>query len=133
MNDEQANENRPVDRPDSGDRRAEELYAHSVATPDASEPSTFAKKRAHAKQVAYEKTPSRFKNASSFQVRFRTGLVYTAVSIVAVLVNDLTTTLYLALVAGICAGEFCYMMRVDAKLPNEMIGVVGAAAYPVAM
>ncbi|MBQ9021634.1 MAG: undecaprenyl diphosphate synthase family protein, partial [Eggerthellaceae bacterium] len=40
---------------------------------------------------------------------------------------------YLALVSGICAGEFYYMMRVDARLPNELIGIAGAALYPVAM
>lgn len=86
-----------------------------------------------AKQVAYEKTPDRFKNATSLQVRFRTGVVYVLVSILAVLATDITTVVYLSLVSGICAGEFYYMMRADAKLPNETIGVVGAVAYPVAM
>lgn len=86
-----------------------------------------------AKQVAYQKTPERFKNATSLQVRFRTGVVYVGVSIIAVLVNDITTMLYLALVAAVCAGEFYYMMRVDSKLPNEAIGIVGAALFPVAM
>ncbi len=93
---------------------------------------TFAKKRARAKQVAYDKTPDRFKNASSLQVRFRTGVIYVALSIFCVLAGEITTVLYLTVMAAICAGEFCYMMRVDAKLPNETIGVIGAAAYPLA-
>jgi phosphatidate cytidylyltransferase len=34
--------------------------------------------------------------------------------------------------AGICAFEFYAMLRSDAKLPNEWIGTVTAAAYPAA-
>jgi phosphatidate cytidylyltransferase len=66
-------------------------------------------------------------------VRFRTGLVYTSVSIICVLVNDLTTVAYLSLVSAICAGEFYYMMRSDAKLPNETIGIIAAVLYPLSM
>ena len=33
-------------------------------------------------------------------------------------------------VAGICAGEFFYMLRSDAKLPNEMLGIIAAVLYP---
>ncbi|WP_283169614.1 phosphatidate cytidylyltransferase [Curtanaerobium respiraculi] len=90
-------------------------------------------KKNRAKTAAYNKTPDRFKNATSLQVRFRTGLVYVVVTLIAVMVNDVTTMLYLALVAAVCAGEFYYMMRVDSKMPNEFIGVIGAAAYPIAM
>ena len=34
------------------------------------------------------------------------------------------------LMAGISAGEFYYMLRSDAKLPNEMLGIIGAVLYP---
>ena len=43
------------------------------------------------KEKAYEKTPERFKNPSSFQVRLRTGIVYILLNIVAILVSDVTT------------------------------------------
>ena len=39
----------------------------------------------------------------------------------------------LMLVAGISAGEFYYMLRSDAKLPNEMLGIVAAVLYPLSV
>ena len=92
------------------------------------------KHRAHNVKVkAYEKTPERFKNASSFQVRLRTGIIYITLNIVCILASDLSTMLILAATAGVCAGEFYYMLRSDAKMPNEVIGILGAMAYPVAV
>lgn len=89
--------------------------------------------RAHkVKERAYQKTPRRFKNASSFQVRLRTGIVYVTLNIACILASDFTTMIILAATAAVCAGEFYYMLRSDAKMPNEVLGVVGAAAYPVA-
>ena len=35
--------------------------------------------------------------------------------------------------AGITAGEFYYMLRSDAKLPNEMLGIIAAMLYPVSV
>ncbi|MGI6045353.1 MAG: phosphatidate cytidylyltransferase [Eggerthellaceae bacterium] len=83
------------------------------------------------KSRAYDKAPDRFKNASDIQVRFRTGFVYISLTILGVVINDLTTMILLAATAGICASEFYYMLRADAKLPNEVLGVLGAMAYPV--
>lgn len=88
---------------------------------------------ARAKAKAYEKTPSRFKNASSLQVRLRTGAIYITVTSVCVFINDFMTVAMLALTAAICAGEFYYMLRKDAKLPNETIGIVGTVCYPFSM
>ena len=88
---------------------------------------------ARAKAKAYEKTPDRFKNASSFQVRLRTGAVYITLTSAGVLINDITTVITLSATAAICAGEFYYILRNDAKLPNEAIGVVAAICYPIAM
>ena len=82
------------------------------------------------KEKAYEKTPERFKNASSFQVRLRTGVVYITLNIVCILASDISTMVILAATAAVCAGEFYYMLRSDAKMPNEFIGIVAAAAYP---
>ena len=92
------------------------------------------KHRAHNVKVkAYEKTPDRFKNASSFQVRLRTGIIYITLNIACILASDISTMIILAATAGVCAGEFYYMLRSDAKMPNELIGIVGAMAYPVAV
>ena len=85
------------------------------------------------KEKAYEKTPDRFKNPSDFQVRLRTGAIYITLNIVCVLASNVTTMIILALTAAICTGEFYYMLRSDAKMPNEFIGVVAATAYPVAV
>lgn len=81
------------------------------------------------KTSALNKTPEKLKNPSGLQVRFRTGLIYTLVTILCVLLGDIPTLVYLMIVAGICAGEFFYMLRYDAKLPNEMLGITGAVLY----
>lgn len=95
------------------------------------EPKETSQRAHRVKAKAYEKTPDRFKNASSFQVRLRTGIVYVALNVVCILLSDFTTMLVLAATAGVCAGEFYYMLRSDAKMPNEFIGVVAAVLYPV--
>ena len=83
------------------------------------------------KEKAYEKTPERFKNASSFQVRLRTGIVYVGLNVLCILLSDISTMLILAATAGVCAGEFYYMLRSDAKMPNEVIGIIAAVLYTV--
>lgn len=83
------------------------------------------------KEFAREKTPEKLKNPSDLQVRLRTGVIYIAITIICVLVHDITTVFLLAATAGICAGEFYYMLRSDAKLPNEMLGIVAAMLYPI--
>jgi len=85
------------------------------------------------KQFARDKTPKKLKNPSDIQVRFRTGLIYTLITLVCLMINDLTTVLLLSAIAGISAGEFFYMLRSDAKLPNEALGIVGAVLYPVSV
>lgn len=85
------------------------------------------------KDSAIQKTPKKLKNPSDLQVRFRTGLVYTLVTIVCMLAGNLPTVAYFMVVAGICAGEFFYMLRSDAKLPNEALGITGAVLYVPAM
>lgn len=92
-----------------------------------------AKKKQEIKQAALDKTPEKLKNPSSFQVRLRTGAVYTAVTIACVLAGDIPMLIMLMVTAGICAGEFYYMLRSDAKLPNEMLGIIAAVLYPPSM
>lgn len=85
------------------------------------------------KDFAYEKTPEKLKNATDLQVRFRTGFVYVAVSVLCALISDWTTLALLVATAGITAGEFYYMLRQDAKLPNEMLGIIAAMLYPTSV
>lgn len=99
-------------------------------------PSSEAEKRKGAeklKNFARQKTPKKLKNPTNFQVRFRTGFIYVAVSVVCILVSEWTTLALVVTTAGITAGEFYYMLRSDAKLPNEMLGVVAAMLYPVSV
>ncbi len=92
-----------------------------------------AEKRHQLKQKALDKTPKKLKNPSDLQVRFRTGVVYTAVTVICVLAGNIPMVLMLMAVAGICAGEFFYMLRSDAKLPNEMLGIIAAVLYPLSV
>ncbi len=88
-----------------------------------------AHKRRNIKEKALDKTPNRLRNPSDLQVRFRTALVYTLVTIACIMAGSIPTLLYLMAVAGICAGEFFYMLRSDSKLPNEALGIGGAVLY----
>lgn len=90
-------------------------------------------RRERLKDFAYEKTPKKLKNATDLQVRFRTGFVYVTVSVLCLVINDWTTLALLVATAGVCAGEFYYMLRADAKLPNEMLGIIAAMLYPVSV
>lgn len=85
------------------------------------------------KEFALDKTPEKLKNPNDIQIRFRTGFIYIAITVVCVLVNDITTVILLSATAGICAGEFYYMLRSDAKLPNELLGIIGASLYPISV
>ena len=105
-------EERPDGLPDEGDDR---------------------KRTGRIKDFAYEKTPKKLKNATDLQVRFRTGFVYVALSVLCILISDWTTLVLLVATAGITAGEFYYMLRSDAKLPNEMLGIIAAMLYPVSV
>ncbi len=108
---------------------------HCDVTPDEQKKKTEKRrqrkeKREKLKDRALDRAPERLKNPSGLQVRFRTGLVYTAVTVVCVLLGDIPMVLMLMAVAGICAGEFYYMLRSDAKLPNEILGIIAAVLYP---
>ena len=81
------------------------------------------------KQKMLDKTPKKLKNPSNLQVRIRTGAIYIILTVACVLLSQATTALYLAILSAICAGEFYYMLRSDAKLPNEMLGIIAAALF----
>lgn len=92
-----------------------------------------AQKREKVKRTALDKTPEKLKNPSGLQVRFRTGLAYTLITIACVFAGNIPTMIYLMVVAGICAGEFYYMLRSDSKLPNEALGIAGSVLFVPAM
>lgn len=96
-------------------------------------PSWGDRTMSRAKEVVKDKTPEQLKNPSDLQVRTRTAVVYTAITIVCVLAGDIPLVLMLMVLSGICAGEFFYMLRNDAKLPNEALGVVSAVLYAPSM
>lgn len=85
------------------------------------------------KQKALDKTPRKLKNPSNLQVRIRTGAVYITLTVICIVASDATAAIYLAALSAICAGEFYYMLRSDAKLPNELLGIVASASFPLAM
>ena len=105
--------------------RAQAAYASTKAK--------AVEKKDAAKGFVYEKTPERLKHPSDFQVRFRTGAIYVGLTVICALASDITTVIMLCAVAGICAGEFFYMLRSDAKLPNELLGILAAVAYPISV
>ncbi len=84
------------------------------------------------KDAAYKKTPNRFKNASDLQVRLRTGFIYIVLTLAGIVLGGWGLVVMLSVTAGICAGEFYFMLRKDSKLPNEVLGIIGAVAFPPA-
>lgn len=85
------------------------------------------------KGIAREKTPEKLKNPTDIQVRFRTGFIYISITVLCILAGNIPTVVMLSATAGIAAGEFYYMLRSDAKLPNEMLGTIAAVLYPVSV
>lgn len=83
------------------------------------------------KQKALDKTPEKLRHPSDLQVRVRTGAVYIIVNVVCLLAGTIPTVILLMVVAAMCANEFFVIMRGDAKLPNEALGIVAAALYPL--
>ncbi len=72
------------------------------------------------------------KKPSNLTVRITTGAVYIALTVVCIFASEPTTAIYLSVLSAICAGEFYYMLRSDAKLPNEFLGICAAALFPLA-
>ena len=83
-------------------------------------------------QAAPHGLSSFLKNPPEIVVRIATGAIYILLTVVCVWASNVTTALYLAVLCAICANEFYYMLRSDAKLPNEFLGVVAAALFPLA-
>ncbi len=76
------------------------------------------------------KTSDKPNGPAGLGVRIRTGAIYIIVTTACILLGDIPTVIMLMAVAGICAGEFYFMLRSDAKLPNEVLGIIAAVLYP---
>lgn len=100
---------------------------------EAQKNESLSKRSERIKNFACEKTPDKIKNLTDLQVRFYTGFVYVVLSVLCILISDWTTVAFLVVTAGIAAGEFFYMLRSDAKLPNEMLGIIAAMLYPLSV
>ncbi|MDO5334778.1 MAG: phosphatidate cytidylyltransferase [Coriobacteriia bacterium] len=69
---------------------------------------------------------------SGFGLRLVSGAIYVLLTLACVMASDITCAVYLAALCGVCSWEFFVMLRADAKLPNETIGVVAATLFPLA-
>lgn len=69
---------------------------------------------------------------SGLALRLTSGAIYVLLTTACVLASSASTAIYLAVLCGFCSWEFFYMLRADAKMPNETIGVVAAVLLPLA-
>lgn len=68
---------------------------------------------------------------ANFTTRLITALIYGITLLVCTLASTFSTMLMCSVLSGLCAWEFYTMLRSDAKLPNEAIGIVTSAGYPI--
>ena len=71
------------------------------------------------------------KQHSDLFIRLRSGAVYAVIILAGSLLGNIATLVMVAAAAGISAYEFYFMLRSDAKLPNEALGIAAAVAFPV--
>lgn len=69
-------------------------------------------------------------NPRTLLVRLCSGAVYVAINIAALLWGKVPTAIVMAVTAAIACWEFFRLMRADAKLPNQALGVLFAFAMP---
>lgn len=63
--------------------------------------------------------------------RVITAVFFAGATTVCLVAHEISAVVAIALLSGFCAFEFYAMLRSDAKLPNEFIGTIAAALYPV--
>ena len=64
-------------------------------------------------------------------VRTAFGLIYAALFIGCLLLGTLPTALFVAAMSWLCCFEFFRMMRLDGKIPNELLGLTAAVLFPL--
>jgi len=63
--------------------------------------------------------------------RVLTAFLYAGTTTACLIAHEVSAVIVIALTSGFCAFEFYAMLRADAKLPNEFIGTIAAALYPI--
>lgn len=71
------------------------------------------------------------KQHSDLFIRLRSGGIYAVVILAGSLLGNFATMLMIAAAAGISAFEFYSMLRSDAKLPNELLGIIASILFPI--
>jgi phosphatidate cytidylyltransferase len=67
----------------------------------------------------------------NFRTRAITAAVFSISIVALVLASKVTTVIMTSALSGLCAFEFYAMLRSDAKLPNEFMGIAAAALCPI--
>ena len=67
----------------------------------------------------------------NLKARLPTSIIFAILTFGLSLASKTTTVLMLSALSGLCAFELFRMLRSDAKLPNELLGTVVAALYPI--
>lgn len=70
--------------------------------------------------------------AERLLTRSTSGAIYAVVTLACLLAGRVTTTVLVCVYAWLCCSEFFRMMRMTGRMPNELLGLVAAAAFPVA-
>lgn len=71
------------------------------------------------------------KSSHTLLVRMCSGAVYVAINVIALLWGKIPTAIVMAITAAITCWEFYRLMRADAKLPNQVLGVLFALLLPI--
>lgn len=66
-----------------------------------------------------------------FVTRCAFGAGYAVIFIACLLFGTVPTALFIALVSWLCCFEFYRMMRLDGKVPNELLGLTAAVLFPL--
>lgn len=87
------------------------------------------------KKISNQKSTSnkRFQGRSDLAVRLISGTGYVVFIVAGCMLTDIGTMIMLMVVSGVSAAEFFAMLRGDAKLPNETLGVIAAVAFSPAI
>ena len=83
-------------------------------------------------QPAEDNAPQQATKASKFMTRAVVGVGYAVLVLVCLLMGRWATTALLCVLAWQCCNEFDTMMRMAGRMPNELIGLAAAVAFPIA-
>lgn len=83
-------------------------------------------------QPAEDNAPQQATKASKFMTRAVVGVGYAVLVLVCLLMGRWATTALLCVFAWQCCNEFYKMMRMAGRMPNEIIGLAAAVAFPIA-